>query len=60
MHITAVCVGHTVFLLEQAIKAHPVLLPEIIGKCFFFQKCYETPIWDIRVSAKMQMRHIRY
>lgn len=27
---------------------------------FFPQKCYETPIWDIGVDAKMQMRHIHY
>lgn len=60
VHFIAVCVGHTMFFLEQAIKAHQVLLSEIIGKCFFFQKSYVTSIWDIRGSAKKQMRHIHY
>lgn len=57
MHFIAVCVGHTVFLLERAITAHPLLLSEITGKLSLFQKHYITTIRDLRVSAEMQQRH---
>lgn len=60
MHFIAVCVGHTMFFLEQAITAHPVLLSEITGKRLFFQKHYVTSIWDICVSAEMQLRPSQY
>lgn len=57
MHFIAVCVGHTVFLLERAITAHPLLHSEITRKPLLFRNHYITTIRDLRVSAEMRQRH---